>query len=115
MKEAFLEMAGEEEKHVKMLDSFKPKTVEQVRIQAIPDLQISDYLVDMDFTPDMKYQDLLILAMKREEAAHNLYLKLAHEQGDPEVIKLFNILAQEEAKHKNRLEQEYDETVLKNN
>lgn len=115
MKEAFLEMAGEEQKHVKMLDSFKPQTVEKGKIVAIPDLQISDFLVDAEFTPDMKYQDLLILAMKREQAAHDLYIKLAHEQGDAEVIKLFTLLAQEEAKHKNRLELEYDEMVLRDN
>ncbi|MCK5145486.1 ferritin family protein [bacterium] len=115
MKEAFLEMANEEQLHVQMLDNFKPKTVDQIKVRIIPDLKISDYLIDMEFSPDMNYQDLLILAMKREEAAHNLYLHLAHEQGDSDVIKLFNLLAQEEARHKNRLEREYDEIVLKNN
>lgn len=115
MKAAFLEMADEESKHVRMLENFKPQSVEQVKLKAIPDLKIADYLVDMAFSPDMRYQDLLILAMKREEASHQLYLKLATEQGDPEMINLFQILAQEEARHKLRLEREYDETVLKDN
>ncbi len=63
----------------------------------------------------MKYQDLLILAMKREDAAYALYNNLATQSSDESIVKLFQILAQEELKHKNRLEKEYDEVVLKNN
>ena len=67
MKEAFIEMADEESKHVRMLEEFKPEQVEKVKLREIPDLKIGDYLVDQSFEPDMAYKDLLILAMKREE------------------------------------------------
>jgi len=115
MKQAFQEMAHEEEHHVKMLENFTPKKTESLRIKDMPNLKISDYLVNMKFTPDMKYQDLLILAMKREDAAYALYNNLATQSSDESIVKLFQILAQEELKHKNRLEKEYDEVVLKNN
>lgn len=115
MKQAFLSMAKEEEGHVRMLTNFKPEQVESVKLKAIPNLKISDYLVDMDFEPEMSYKDLLVLAMKREESAYALYSSLATEGGDASMSKLFQILAQEELKHKNRLEKEYDEMVLQQN
>ena len=115
MKQAFLEMADEEKNHVRMLENFKPEHVEKVRLKEIPNLKISDYLVEMEFDPKMSYKNLLILAMQREEKANALYSELAHEEGDPSVAKLFQILAQEELKHKNRLEREYDEMLSGDN
>ncbi|MCK5733915.1 MAG: rubrerythrin, partial [Candidatus Latescibacteria bacterium] len=67
------------------------------------------------FSPDMSYQDALILAMKREEEAHQLYSDMGAWTNDPELEKMFAMLAQEEAKHKLRLETEYDEYVLAEN
>ena len=115
MKRAFLEMAGEEKSHVRMLENFKPEHVERVALKTIPNLKISDYLVDTEFRSDMNYKELLILAMKREESAYALYSHFAQEGGDPGIVKLFQILAQEELKHKNRLEKEYDDHVLQQN
>lgn len=115
MKEAFLEIAEEEKKHVRMLENFKPEQIEKIKLKIIPDLKISDYLVDMEFEPDMSYQKLLILAMKREEASVKLYTEFTQQKSDPALIKLFQILAQEELKHKNRLQREYDDFILKDN
>ena len=115
MKKAFLEMADEEKKHVRMLENFRPDHVEKVKLNKIPNLKISDYLVDSEFSPDMSYQNLLILAMKREEKSYRLYTVLAEKGEDPSLQKLFQILAQEELKHKNRLEKEYDDHVLMEN
>ena len=53
--------------------------------------------------------------MKREEKAQQLYSDMGTRTGDPEIKKLFAMLAQEEAKHKLRLETEYDEYVLVEN
>jgi rubrerythrin len=115
MKQAFLEMADEEKNHVRMLENFKPEHVEKVKLKDIPDLKIGDYLVEMEFDPKMSYKNLLILAMQREEKASALYSALAQDEGDPSVVKLFQILAQEELKHKNRLEREYDEMLSGDN
>ena len=78
----------------------------------ILDLKIGDYLVDVEATDDMTYQDSLILAMKREKAAFRLYTDLAAQVDDAELKNLFLGLAQEEAKHKLRFEVEYDDKVL---
>jgi rubrerythrin len=58
----------------------------------------------------MAYNELLMLAMKREEKALALYNKLLREAADTEDSKkLFKMLCQEEAKHKLSLETMYDD------
>jgi len=78
------------------------------------DLKISDYLVDVVLQPDSSYQDILLCAAKRERAAFDLYTDLARLYASvPEIHKMFEVLAQEEATHKLRLEREYDDNVYK--
>ena len=111
----FLEMAEEERKHEAMLKEMESRNFGGHPVEQVRDLKISDYLVEVEFSPDMSYQDALILAMKREEKAQQLYSDMGTRTGDPEIKKLFAMLAQEEAKHKLRLETEYDEYVLVEN
>ena len=77
------------------------------------DLKLSDYLVDVMPYPEMTYQEVLILAMKKEKNAFRLYLDLSKIAPTPQLQDLFLSLAQEESKHKLRFELEYDEFVLK--
>lgn len=84
----------------------------EVKIQ---DLKIADYTVDVPDRPGMDYQDALILAMKREKAAFKLYTNLADTAATDELRQTFLALAQEEAKHKLRMELEYDQNVLGEN
>jgi len=88
------------------------------KIQAaknVTDLQIADYVIDIKPTPDMNYQDALILAMKKEKVSFRLYLDLADEVENEDQKAIFLLMAQEEAKHKLRFEIEYDDVVLKQN
>ncbi len=78
------------------------------------DLKISDYLVDVELQPDSSYQDILLCAAKRERAAFDLYSDLARLYASvPDLQKIFQVLSQEEATHKLRLEREYDDNVYK--
>ena len=52
----------------------------------------------------MAYPDLLRLAIKREEKSVKLYADFSKEAGKEEHKKLFQVLAQEESKHKLKLE-----------
>ena len=115
MRTAFIEMAKEEERHVHLIQKFKPEKIQTITLKEIPNLKISDYIVSMKFDPKMSYKDLLILAMKREEKSYELYSELANKGNHADIIKLFQFLAQEELKHKFRLEKEYDEVVLRDN
>lgn len=115
MKEAFLEFAAEEKKHEQMLLRIKEGHRLDAAAEKVKDLQIGDYLVDAETSPTMTYQEALILAIKREKAAMMLYTDLAASTDDGQLQRLFQGLAQEEAKHKLRFETEYDEHVFKEN
>jgi rubrerythrin len=56
----------------------------------------------------MSYIDLLVLAIKKEEAARKLYTDLATIAKEQKLRDIFLKLAQEEANHKLRFEIEYD-------
>jgi len=114
MQAAFEAFAAEELGHKMKLEGIK-QTKAIKPAQNVEDLQIADYVVEVEPGPDMDYQDALVLAMKKEKAAFRLYLDLAHQVADEEHKSLFLSLAQEEAKHKLRFEIEYDEIVLKEN
>ncbi|MCK4915696.1 MAG: rubrerythrin, partial [Candidatus Eisenbacteria sp.] len=101
--------------HKKKLESIDRERVADAAIVNVPDLRIADFMDDVTITADMGYQDILTVAMKREEKAHNLYTTLASNTEDAELRKVFELLAQEEAGHKLALEKEYDEHVLTEN
>jgi rubrerythrin len=111
--EMFAEFAQEERKHQKMLEGFKvdgiAPSIKDYQFQWISDIKRSDYVVDMEYQKGMAYNEILMLAMKREEKALKLY-NAFQEQADTEDGKnLFKLLCQEEAKHKLALETMYDD------
>ena len=102
--------------HIEILNNIRQrKGVKAEDIPEVQDLMISDYLVEGDLTDSMNYQDIIILAMKREEKSHNLYTHLAERVTDGDLKNLFLKLASEEAKHKLHFEKIYDDDVLKEN
>jgi len=107
----FIELAEEEAKHQKLLEELPDPATLTESSQSITDLKISDYLMDLKFHKEMKYQEVMILAMKNEEKSLKFYRAWETSQ-DPTRKKLFAHLAAEEAKHKYRLESIYDEKIL---
>jgi rubrerythrin len=103
-KELFKSFALEERGHQKLLENFSAENFERYKIKKIPDLKRSDYLVDLEYTPGMEYPDILRLAMKREEKAMKFYTDFGVKTETEEHKRLFDILAQEEAKHKLKFE-----------
>ena len=115
MKKLLTQFAREEAGHKKKLESIKKGSRSFPYADDVVDLKIADYLVDIEATGDLTYQEALILAMKREKAAFRLYTDLAALTADKDLKIVFKSLAQEEAKHKLRFELEYDERVLGEN
>jgi len=115
MKETFEEFAGEEEKHKKRLLEVKEGQRSAKEAEEVPDMKMSDYLVDVTPSKDMDYGDALILAMKREKAAFRLYTRLSQVVTDANLSQVFKSLASEEAKHKMAFEVEYDEHYMAEN
>jgi len=108
----FKGMAAEEENHRKLLEDLDWDKVNRYELKDIPDLKISEYLEDVPYDDSMSYQDAIRMAIKNEEKSRNLYLASAKRFADnSDMEKLFKMLAQEEAKHKLKLEQIYDDEV----
>ena len=59
----------------------------------------------------MTTAEALVVAMKRELAAYRLYIELAAAATTYETLDIFVLLAQEEARHRLRLEKEYTKLV----
>ena len=115
MKAVFDEFSEEEQRHKARLETVKRGEENLYAQQEVVDLKIVDYLVEVQVTDDIGYQDALIVAMKRERAAFQLYTDMAAKVSDPKIKELFLGLAKEESKHKLYFESEYDERVLKDN
>jgi rubrerythrin len=115
MKNNFIQFAHEEMAHKAKLLDVKLKGFFEMSLEKIADLKISDYIVKSHTGPNMTYQDALILAMNKEKAAFKLYTRLSEKAPNAELKNLFQMLAQEEAKHKLRFEIEYDDYILKEN
>ncbi|MCX6272018.1 MAG: ferritin family protein [Bacteroidetes bacterium] len=115
MVDVFRQFAKEEMGHKARLLKIKEEGIITMDVASVQDLKIGDYLVDIQPTPDMGYQETLIVAMKKEKAAFKLYSNLAEKTPVPEIRNVFLSLAMEESKHKLRFELEYDEFILREN
>jgi rubrerythrin len=109
----FLELSEEELQHKNKLENIKMGIREYLPTEAVINLGLGEILVDVAPKSNMDYQDALILAMKKEKAAFQMYSRLAEIATDPAISELLKGLAAQEANHKLRFEIEYDEHILK--
>ncbi|MBU2547337.1 MAG: ferritin family protein [Proteobacteria bacterium] len=115
MAETFTSFARQEMGHKAKLEGVKKGQRLAPAQGKVQDLKIAEYLVDVEPAPKMDYQDALVLAMKREKAAFRLYSDLAEATDDAGLKDTFETLAQEEARHKLKIEIEYDDRILRDN
>ena len=112
-KQMLKEFAAEERKHQKMLEDYLAtgvaENLDDYKFKWITDIKRSDYVDEVAYQPGMAYNELLMLAMKREEGALKLYNELLEKADNADAKKLFKMLCQEEAKHKLALETMYDD------
>lgn len=115
MSKIFKDFAREEVGHKNKLVEVKAGKRLMAAEQKVLDLKIGDYLVDVEPTDHMDYQQALVVAMKKEKKAFKMYIDLAGATDDTNLQTVFMSLAQEEAKHKLRFEIEYDDFVMTEN
>lgn len=120
MAELLLEFAKEELEHKAKLElevmkrgKVMTEVAREAEAKKLADFKLAGNLVDVGDWLDMDYEDLLLLAMKKEKVSFRLYVDLAAMVNDEESHEVLLSLAEEEARHKARFEIEYDETVLK--
>jgi len=118
-RDLLLDMAAQELGHRNRLEAMLKGDTFQVlskrQAKQVVDLKVTDYLVEEPLSPDSDLQTILIVAGKREKSSFELYSAMARVAGDPETVKLFEFLANEELTHKRRVETMYDDLVYQEN
>jgi rubrerythrin len=111
------DLAGQEKQHKAKLEALlEGKLAWTKRIsqrEKIKDLQIGEYLEAKPLSEGSSLQDVLIVAMKREEASGAFYTQMAGLMEPGPEKDLFELLAKEEVKHKRYVESIYEDVVYK--
>ncbi|NMC73273.1 MAG: ferritin family protein [Geobacteraceae bacterium] len=108
----FEELAEQEAGHKRVILKLDKEKIAGYTFVKVPDMGISEYLVDIPYHESMSYQEILVFAMKNEEKAFRFYQEAGKMTDDPDLKQLLSMLANEEQKHKFRLESLYEEKVL---
>lgn len=111
VKDTLLEFSKEEKKHQSMLENLgkNEALIKDYKLKWVPDIKRSDYIDEIEYEPGMHFVDILRMSMKREEQALKMYNELQGRTDNPENVKVFKILCQEEARHKQFFETMYDD------
>ncbi len=109
------ELAEEEIKHKEMLQNFNTSKITKFEPDETQDLHITEFLIDKDVMDIRDFQDVLIVAMKKEQKAYNFYVSMSQSSDNEDMRNLCKILAQEELKHKHKIELYYDDIVFNEN
>jgi len=77
------------------------------------DLKVTDYLMEPELKDNLSTQEIIILAAKREDKTARMYQDLAdHFASDKTLNTFFQMMADEELRHKHDLETEYENEFL---
>jgi hypothetical protein len=112
-----IELADEEETHVTLLmDIQAGKAIATVGAKPLPRaMDLSKYLISETIHENSTPQDIMIIAIKREDKAIAFYSSQLPLVSGTNLQSIFERLLIWEQEHKERLEAEYDRVVLKDN
>jgi rubrerythrin len=107
LKKLFTELAGEEKQHREFLQGMLSKDVSKMHFDAKKDYKVANAMPTPPLTADLKPLDGLVISIKKELEAMQMYTQLAKLSADVEQKLLFSQLANMESGHKARLEDLY--------
>ena len=113
-KDAFQELAGQEQGHQNLLDKYLRGEIKEgaLNIGEPIDYHIAEHLEQPKVSPGMELKDVFLLAASRERLSHDFYLALAGVHPDGKIKKLLEDLASQEMGHKRRVEFLYTEVAF---
>jgi len=115
LKDLFAELAGEEKKHRELLQGMLTKDISKMKFDPSHDYKVADSLASPTLSVDMKPLEGLVVAIKKELEAMQMYTQLAKLAKDTETQLLFSQLANMERGHKARLEDIYTNMAFPEN
>ena len=105
------DLADQEMGHYRMIqEALQGGSIEVIGARATGrDIQVSDYMVEIELGPDSTPQDIMVSAMQMEKKALDYYSALLEQYRGTALEALFTRLAREEMRHKEILEKEYEQ------
>ena len=115
-REALEGFAAEELEHIERFVAMKHSPRKAPKPHNVPGLKITEY-VTAEVLPreDMDTREAYVIALKAESGAYRHYVDLADQAATPEIQEVFLSLAEEVAKHRHKIEMEYDDYVFAQN
>ncbi len=107
LKSLFGELAQDEKGHRVTLEAFLAKAPGQLHFSESKDYKVADELPTPELSLDLKPLDGLVIAIKKELQAMQMYTQLANTSVDAAQKDVFFELASMERGHKSRLEDIY--------
>lgn len=115
LKSLLEELVKQETRHKEQLLGLSAQDVFPSAANIPASAGMTDALDDEPFRPDMTLQELMIFAARKERQAADFYEALAAGARSPEIRRLFTFLRDQELRHKQILEDEYDKHFLAEN
>jgi rubrerythrin len=107
LKSLFAELAGEEKKHREFLQGMLNKDIATMKFDPSHDYKVADTLPSPALSVGMKPLEGIVVAIRKELEAMQMYTQLAALARDTETSLVFSQLANMERGHKARLEDIY--------
>ena len=113
-KDALLFLADEETKHEEFLRNYLTGAygADALQLHDVVDYEIAEYLEIPDIEKGMEAKDIYLVAAHRELNSYNFYKNLADIHPDGEVKDLLLKMANQELKHKEKVEYLYSNTAF---
>lgn len=107
-------IAGEEKKHKAFLVSYREGDYapDALRMTDVVDYKISKYLEEPEITKETKREDIYLIASHRELRSHRFYTELANMHDETYLKDMLVKMANEELKHKEKMEYLYANTAF---
>ena len=107
-------IAGEEKKHKAFLIAYREGNygAEALRMADVIEYRIAEYLEEPEITQESSSQDVYLIAAHRESRSHQFYSELANMHADSELKTMLTRMANEELKHKEKMEYLYANTAF---
>lgn len=113
-KETIEWIANEEKKHKAFLVDFREGNIsaEAMKMSDVIYYKIAEYQEEPAVEKEMAREDVFLLASHREQRSYKVYAALADLVGDGEVKSMLLKMANEELKHKEKMEYLYTNTAF---
>ena len=107
-------LSSEEKKHKEFLEKYRQGDYgpESLRMTDVVDYKIAEYLAKPDIQKNMDSKDIYLVAAHRELNSYNFYKSLADLHPDGAVKTILLRMANEEKKHKEKVEYLYSNTAF---